>query len=68
MKNIHHSLFLFFLIACGSREQQNMQTTEQQPEIPAIAKGTFGYDLAFLKECTRFESLRDVPEPRPEPR
>jgi len=50
MKNIHHSLFLFFLIACGSREQQNMQTTEQQPEIPAIAKGTFGYDLAFLKE------------------
>jgi replicative DNA helicase len=25
-------------------------------------------DLAFLRECTRFESLRDVPESRPEPR
>ncbi len=25
-------------------------------------------DLAFLRECTRFESLRDVPEHRPEPR
>ena len=29
---------------------------------------TGSVDLAFLKECTRFESLRDVPEPRPEPR
>ena len=25
-------------------------------------------ELAFLRECTRFESLRDVPESRPEPR
>ncbi|HEX3112759.1 MAG TPA: replicative DNA helicase [Candidatus Eisenbacteria bacterium] len=29
---------------------------------------TGSVDLAFLKECTRFESLRDIPEPRPEPR
>ncbi|HEX5031233.1 MAG TPA: replicative DNA helicase [Candidatus Eisenbacteria bacterium] len=29
---------------------------------------TGSVDLAFLRECTRFESLRDVPEPRPEPR
>lgn len=50
MKIILHSLFLFFLIACGSRETQNMQATEKQPETPAYAKGTFGYDLAFLGE------------------
>ena len=49
MKNIHHSLFLFVLMACASRENQNMQTPEQ-PETPAHAKGTFGYDLAFLKK------------------
>ncbi|HKO21863.1 MAG TPA: DnaB-like helicase C-terminal domain-containing protein, partial [Candidatus Eisenbacteria bacterium] len=30
---------------------------------------TGSVDLAFLRECTRFENLRDVPEPRgPEPR
>jgi replicative DNA helicase len=29
---------------------------------------TGSVDLAFLRECTRFESLRDVPEHRPEPR
>jgi hypothetical protein len=50
MQNIYYSLFLFFLIACGSRENQNMQTKEQQPEASAHSKGTFGYDLAFLKE------------------
>jgi len=26
---------------------------------------TGSIDLAFLRECTRFESLRDIPEPRP---
>jgi replicative DNA helicase len=26
---------------------------------------TGSVDLAFIRECTRFESLRDVPEPRP---
>ena len=50
MKNIHHSLFLFFLMACGSRESQNMQASEKKPETSAYAKGTFGYDLAFLRE------------------
>lgn len=50
MNNIRHTLFLFLLTACGSRETQNMQTTERQPETPAYAKGTFGYDLAFLDE------------------
>ena len=50
MKNIPYSLFLLFLMACSSRENQNMQTTEQQHETAAYAKGTFGYDLAFLKQ------------------
>src|SRR5688572_19034005 len=46
MKKIHYSLFLLFLMACGSRENQNMQ----QPTSPVYAKGSFGYDLDFLKE------------------
>ena len=50
MKNIHYYLFLLFIMACGSRENQNMQATQKQPEVSAFAKGTFGYDLAFLKE------------------
>ena len=37
-------------MACGSRENQNMETSEQQPKPAAYAKGTFGYDLDFLKE------------------
>jgi hypothetical protein len=48
MKKIHYSLFLLFLMACGSRENQNMETSEQ-PKAPVYAKGTFGYDLDFLK-------------------
>jgi hypothetical protein len=50
MKKIHYSLFLLFLSACGSRENQNMETSEQQPTSPVYAKGSFGYDLDFLKE------------------
>ena len=49
MKKIHYSLFLLFLTACGSRENQNMDTIEK-PKAPAYTKGTFGYDLNFLKD------------------
>jgi len=37
-------------MGCGSRESQNMETKEQQPEVPVYSKGTFGYDLDFLKQ------------------
>jgi hypothetical protein len=50
MKKIHYSLFLLSLIACGSRESQNMETSQQQPKAPFYVKGTFGYDLDFLKQ------------------
>ena len=37
-------------MACGSRKSQNMETSEQQPKSPVYVKGTFGYDLDFLKQ------------------
>jgi hypothetical protein len=49
MKKIHYSLFLLFLMGCGNRQSQTMESSEQQPELPVYVKGTFGYDLDFLK-------------------
>jgi hypothetical protein len=49
MKKIHYSLFLLFLMECGTRQNQNMESSEQQPELPVYVKGTFGYDLDFLR-------------------
>ena len=50
MKNIHYFLFLLLLMGCAIRESQNMQATEQEAQTSAYAKGTFGYDLNFLRE------------------
>jgi hypothetical protein len=49
MKKIHYSLLLLFLMGCGSRESQNMKSNEQQSQAPTFTKGTFGYDLDFLR-------------------
>jgi hypothetical protein len=37
-------------MACCRPGSQNMENSEQQPTLPVYVKGTFGYDLDFLKQ------------------
>ena len=50
MKKILYSLSLFFLAACGSRESQKTEGNDQMQAAMSYKKGTFGYDLDFLKQ------------------
>jgi hypothetical protein len=42
-------LLILFLVACTSSAKKN--STEMKEQINGFEKGTYGYDVAFFKEC-----------------
>lgn len=50
MKKITYSLSLLLLASCSNRGTQETEATNQKPAEVNYQKGTFGYDLDFLKQ------------------